>query len=363
MTFFQPHHVSPAKDKVRAAFAFKNFAAKQGISHIGLGISIDNIRRTLEDYGIWCTVWPVLSMADIERFLERDRAHLPHGHPPISHVFISAAWIPAVDIARTAAKFDSVQFCVLSHSNVGFLQADADGVAHIRAYLELEVGAHNFSLAGNSRAFAEWVRRAYHTRCEYLPNLYHLRHVQTRPKPPWSGGTLRIGCFGAVRVQKNLMTAVAAALEIASRMRTSNTEIWLSAGRDDAGGWIRRAIAAMVAGIPGVSLVFNNWQSWPAFRATVGRMDLLISVSYTESFNIVTADGIVEGVPSAVSEAIEWAPHRWKADADDASDIARVGTYLIGDPYAPAEGLDALREYVAGGVERWFEFLRVPSPA
>jgi hypothetical protein len=32
-------------------------------------------------------------------------------------------------------------------------------------------------------------------------------------------------------------------------------------------------------------------------------MHLLIQVSYTESFNMVTADGVLEGVPSVTSDA------------------------------------------------------------
>ena len=37
-------------------------------------------------------------------------------------------------------------------------------------------------------------------------------------------------------------------------------------------------------------------------------MDLLISFSYTESFSMVTADGVAEGLASVASDAIDWAP-------------------------------------------------------
>jgi glycosyltransferase involved in cell wall biosynthesis len=42
-------------------------------------------------------------------------------------------------------------------------------------------------------------------------------------------------------------------------------------------------------------------------------MNVLINCSYTESFNMVTADGIAEGIPSVVSDAICWAPAYWRA--------------------------------------------------
>ena len=51
-------------------------------------------------------------------------------------------------------------------------------------------------------------------------------------------------------------------------------------------------------------------------------MHVLLQPSFTESFNVVTADGIAEGVPSVVSDAIDWVPRRWMAKADDPRDVA-----------------------------------------
>ena len=74
------------------------------------------------------------------------------------------------------------------------------------------------------------------------------------------------------------------------------------------------ALRARHAGRPSnVKLVENGWQSWPKFRQSVAHMHLLLQPSYTESFNMVTADGVAEGVPSVVSHAIDWAPEHWKA--------------------------------------------------
>jgi hypothetical protein len=86
-------------------------------------------------------------------------------------------------------------------------------------------------------------------------------------------------------------------------------------------------------------------------------MHLLMQPSYTESFNMVTADGVAEGVPSVVSEAIDWAPEHWKAMMDDVLDIARVGRYLLSDPYAQREGLDALKSHNSEGLLSWQCFL------
>jgi hypothetical protein len=94
-----------------------------------------------------------------------------------------------------------------------------------------------------------------------------------------------------------------------------------------------------------------------AVRAVLARCDARV----TESFNVVTADGIAAGVPSVVSEAIDWAPKRWQANADDAGDVARVAEYLLKNPHAVDDGRDALRDYVSSALVRWRTFLEPSS--
>ena len=119
------------------------------------------------------------------------------------------------------------------------------------------------------------------------------------------------------------------------------------------------AVKEMVAGLPNVKLVLKGWQSWPAFRKTVAHMHLLLQPSYTESFNMVTADGAAEGVASVVSEAIDWAPADWKADVDDVLNIARVGRRLLCDTTAADDGVRALEDYVAHGIVSYRHYFKV----
>ena len=226
--------------------------------------------------------------------------------------------------------------------------------------MELERGAWNFHVAGNSRKFCDWIRAAYRAPCVYLANLYYLE-PERRPylRAPFSGGTLRVGAFGATRPLKNFMSAAGAAIDIATQLK-ADLELWLSAGRMEGGSGILDAVRAMTAGLPYVKLVQSGWQSWPAFRTTVRHMHLLMQPSYTESFNMVTADGVAEGVPSVVSSAIDWAPERWKASVDDVRDIARVGRYLLADAHAPADGLRALAQHNRDGLDAWKNFLAAP---
>ena len=96
----------------------------------------------------------------------------------------------------------------------------------------------------------------------------------------YTGGTLRIGAFGATRALKNLMTAAGAAVEIANGLR-ADLEFWISAGRNEGGGSVVDAVRQMMNGLPHVKLIENGWQTWPQFRQTVRHMHLLLQPSYT----------------------------------------------------------------------------------
>jgi len=332
----------------RLILAYKNFAAHRHISHIGLGVSALNTCKVLRRAGVAADVWPIVSAAELRDRLKDD---------PATHVVVSAPWIPTMELHLLSRANSSTRFAVNCHSNVGFLQADSNAVRLVREAMEVEAASHNFHLSGNSQKFCRWVRSAYTRPCTYLPNLYYLDSDSLPWRPLYAGGTLRIGAFGATRPLKNFMSAAGAALEITHRYK-ANLELWLSAGRVEGGGdTILRSARAMLEGLPNVKLVENGWQSWPKFRQSVAHMHLLLQPSYTESFNMVTADGVAEGVPSVVSHAIDWAPEHWKAMMDDVLDIARVGRYLLTDPYAPQEGMEALKQHNDDGLKSWQGFL------
>lgn len=333
---------------MRVILAYKNFAANRNISHIGLGVAAINTAKVLRHAGYQAEVWPILNAADL-------RAKLDAAF--VGHVIVSAPWIATPELQALSAAFPETQFAVNCHSNVGFLQADRNGVRLVREAMELEMGTANFHLSANSRRFRDWIREAFGAPCAYLPNLYWLTGQEPSLRPPFDGAVARIGVFGATRPLKNLMSAAGAALEISRDLHVP-LELWLSAGRSEGGGEsVLAALQEMLNGLPNVRLMMNGWQPWPKFRKLVGHMHLLMQASYSESFNMVTADGVAEGVPSVVSSAIDWAPDYWKADVDDALAIARVGRQLLFDRRAAADGLAALQRFNEDGLCAYRRYL------
>jgi len=330
----------------RVILAYKNFAANRNISHIGLGVAAMNTAKVLRQHGLAVDVFPIVNAAELETRLG----------PDVSHVVVSAPWIPTAEWQRIVQRHTDVHFAVNCHSNVGFLHADANGVKLVREAMDVERGTWNFHVAGNSLKFCRWVADTYRTPCQFLPNLYYLDPVPLPRRPIFSGGLLRIGAFGATRPLKNFMSAAGAAVEVAAQLH-AELELWVSAGRTEGVAAYLDAVRSMIGGLPNIRLVESGWQSWPQFRITVRHMHLLLQPSYTESFNMVTADGIAEGVPSVVSEAIDWAPGHWKAPCEDVHQMARVARYLLSDPHAPADGLLALQRHNRDGLDAWTQFL------
>ncbi len=337
---------------IRVGLCFKDFACwLMNTSSVGLNVAGYTTAAVLEEKGVKTAVFPVRHNVDIVDTI--NKYNQTHEHM-LTHVVISAPWLSLWDMKSLLTGFPEIEFVVLSHPNVGFLQADVLGVELLRAYQNLQTEFCNFRIGGNSRAFVDWMEAAYGIPVTYLPNLYPLD--KARPAKKWKDNcrSLKIGAFGAVRPYKNFMTAAAAALAIANALCIP-VEFHMSAGGEGDSFRTMPAIKELLRNT-NVTLITHKWDYWHKFIRLVRSMDLLIQVSYTESFNLVTADGIASGVPSVVSSAIRWAPDGWKADADNAMDVAAVGMKLLAGNHSNA-GIKALIHSNKEGIKEWEKFL------
>jgi hypothetical protein len=329
----------------------RNYTGMAHVSHTGLAVSATNTARVLRSHGVNAILRPAKDAADLEAQLLAEKP---------THVIVNALWMPTANLAALAHQYPHVAFAVLVHSNMAFLQVEPVGIRLLHEAVDLELESlGNFRVAANSRAGTWGLQQAWECPALYLPNLYYLDDTVRTQRPKWSGGTLRIGAFGALRPLKNPTGSAFAALAIAAHLAT-NLEFHLNVGRND-GGWAPRLLAAVqsiFAGQPHAKLVQDPWQPSAGFRKLVRGMHLLLQPSFTESFNVVTADGVAEGVASVVSEVIEWAPDHWKAPPDDVAAIARVGRALLTDAHSGSEGLQALTLHNQVGVQVWSQYLQ-----
>jgi hypothetical protein len=347
----------PKVKKIRVGICFKDFACWTGMSHIGLNVAALTNARVLSQNGIQTAVFPVRNNIDLVNSINQ---YNDENVDRLTHVIVSAPWLSKMDMVSLIKMYPEINFVIESHSNVGFLQADPLGLRLLRDTLDLSRRYKNIHVAGNTSRFVDWMSTVYGGPVVCLPNLYPLTEINHRD---WDGhSTIKIGVFGAVRPLKNFMTAGAAAMAIHSLLNVP-VEIHMSIGGEGDGGDVTRSIEQMTLGVPGVTLVRHPWQPWAEFIQLISKMDLMIQPSFTESFNMVTADGILVGVPSVVSTAITWVPDNWKADSDNALDIARVGIDLLRNPQAEHEGIAAIQKQNDYGLTYWKQYLNGESQA
>ena len=339
--------------KQHLVIGYKNFSKECNISHIGMGVTAAYTAKTLSQHGYYAEARPLYGADDLTAYILAQDA----GPRPVTHVVICAQWIPGKSLAQLARQFPYVKFAINCHSNVGFLQAEPNAINLVRDAIDLETTLPNFHASSNNARLVRALEHMYGRPVTFLPNLYYTHGAEAVYRPPYNGGTLRIGAFGSHRIYKNFSTAIAASIELINAMKVHG-EIWINSGRSDgAGSVVYNTAVAWTRNLPNVELKEFPWASWPEFKRQVGAMHLLMQPSYTETFNNVTADGICEGVPSVVGSSIEWVPEYWKCDVDDSGAVAAVGRRLLSDFRAGPDGLAHLKQYVRIGLPYWQAFL------
>lgn len=318
--------------------------------HQGLGITALNLAMSLCEMRLDATALPV---ANGEYLWQK----LAGAWSDYTHVILSAPFIDAAYLGKLFAQFPAKRFALVYHSNLGFLTQDRFAGVSIPQYIALEKQCRNFTVAANSAELSDAIQQATGLPFTHLPNLYHLPAKVQRTRASWTNGmTLNIGLFGAARMLKNWLTAGAAAM-IMSRGLNASVRLHVSSGRDEGSSATRSVLDALLTLNPKVQLVAVPWLNHDDFRRYLYGMDLLLQPSFTETFNNVTADGCSCGVPSVVSEAIDWVPANWIAKADSAVQVAAVGCALLRDRKAVDKGWKALDQYNRKACQQWSNWL------
>jgi hypothetical protein len=347
------HYLHPSAKSAFVTIFYCNFSGTQ--CHIGLGVNALHTLKVLRRAGVHTDIFAAKGYADIRAELTKLDSASETAKP--THVVIEApVWVSAEQVRSLTFEFPSMHFIVRTHSQIAFLQADANAITAVRDLMLLEENLPNLTIAANNTRLTTFLHKAYTGKCLYLPNLYDIERAHVKRDTVAGHKLLRIGSFGALRILKNHITAGAAALLIAERYRC-DVEFYFSTGRDDGATDTKNALQNMYAHLPWAKLVEYPWAGWPEFRRIVAHMDLNIQLSFSESFNLTAADSCAEGVPCVVGPAIEWAPAQWKAEPDSAEAAMFVGMALLGDPESAADGLSKLRSYVDEGTRRWLSYL------
>lgn len=341
-----------SKDKIRVLIVYYNFRKPGTSGHIGLGINALHSLKTLKRSGIKCDILPITNAVEIGTFIKNNN--------DVTHCLVEAIFLTTQQVKDLSLAHSNVEFLVRVHSQIGFLQVESGAIKLLREQILLQDTLPNFSVCSNSKKLTKFIIECYQTRCVYLPNLYFL---EDKPNKIYSvpNKVLKISSFGALRLLKNHTTAAAAALIIAKRMNC-NLEFYLNVNRAEhdkvpGGDSLLNAVRLMFNDLKWAKMIEVPWEEWPEFRKTTSYMDLCLQPSFTETFNLVTADACSVLVPSVVSFSIDWMPDAWKADPDTIEDIVAVGIKLLKDKKSGLKGYNALFTFCKEAEKVWLNYL------
>lgn len=350
----RPHAVAPALASTRLLMV--SYKQKRTTSFGGMGVAASNTARVLRRAGVQVDAWEVENLIDLANRLERDEYRTER---LITHVCLHGPnWEPD-RLQELANRWPDADFIQLNHSGLSYLDLDHNGacIERIRRFLDMQLAMQNVKVAANNSRVTGMFRDALGHATLYLPNLYYW---ETLPYPVVrrDHDPLRIGSFGVGRDWKNQPVAAHAALSIARRLSV-NLELHVNIDPWNTYTRVRRGRQNLFFGLPNAKLIEHEWQDWPSFRRLVSAMDLLISPSYDETFCCVCADGIVEGIPTVGTDAMEWLPSSWRCrEPFDQASVVATGMTMLHDRIGTInEGRRALDGYVSDGTRRWIEYL------
>jgi hypothetical protein len=298
--------------KITVEAGVKDFGEDHRNGSYGLINSCKLIARSLEYYypdDFRCEVVTVVDNNGIDRVV--------HEKKP-THVFIEALWVVPEKFYELLPLHPTVKWAVRIHSKTPFLSNEGVAFDWVNRYMGVAAKFSNFTVSGNDAEFTLDLEEAYRRRFTYLPNLY-LADWGYKRRPFEQKDHIDVGCFGAIRPMKNQLQQAVAAVMFANE-QGKKLRFHMNGRAEQRGEQVLSNIQSLMKGT-GHELVLHGWHTHKGFLSLVGQMDIGMQVSFSESFNIVSADFVSQDVPIVVSEDITWASGVYMADTTSAEDI------------------------------------------
>jgi hypothetical protein len=241
-------------------------------------------------------------------------------------VIVEAYWVVPEKFDILSKLHPKVKWVIRNHSALPFLANEGiamDWSLRYMDYKNVYLCSNDFRTNAEMRDMIsvyknDWTREEVERRVTLLSNYYP---ETFRPRPAREeSDTLDISCFGALRPLKNHLIQAVAAIQYAEsvgkklRFHINGTRVEMK------GEPIAHNLQKMFRLLP-CELVEHPWKDHGDFCNTLREMDVAMQVSYTETFNIVTADAVVNDVPVITSADIVWVDEAFYADPNDSKSI------------------------------------------
>jgi hypothetical protein len=293
-------------------------------SHVGLSTGLYNSAKFMDDMltaqGITSNLEVAIDNNCIDRLVTKHRP---------THVIIEALWVVPSKFAILQKLHPNVQWIIRLHSEMPFMAGEGNAMDWVGDYS----GSKNIIVSCNAPRMLreikfylkhrnQWTNKQADEKVIYLPNFYPQEYKSKTLNRDKSH--IDIACFGAIRPLKNHLVQAFAAIEFAEQIG-KKLRFHVNAGRIEMNGSpVINNLKGLFQQIVdhGHQLVNHQWRPRTEFLELCAEMDIGLQCNFSETFNIVGADLISQGVPLiSNADEIPWSVREFCADAVDSQDI------------------------------------------
>lgn len=294
----------------------------------GLFNSASFMDQMLVDSGIESNLEVAIDNNCIDRLVTKHRP---------THAIIEALWVVPSKFAVLCKLHPNITWIIRLHSEMPFMAGEGSAMNWIGDYLtypKLMIGINAPRMMDEISTYLKikfgWSDEIIKQKIIYMPNFYPQEYKPAKLIDK-DKEFLDISCFGAVRPLKNHLLQAFSALMAAEHLG-KKLRFHINSGRIEMKG---DSVLNNLKGLfmqlaeTGHQLVSNEWRPRAEFLELCSTMDIGLQVSFSETFNIVGADHISQGVPLVGSSEIPWSTDTFNAVPVDSRNIAEtiVKTY------------------------------------
>jgi hypothetical protein len=287
-------------------------------------------------------------------------------HKP-THVILEALWVVPSKFEILTKLHPAVKWIIRLHSEMPFMAGEGMAMSWLGDYLsypQVSIGINAPRMLSEIRTYARILGHS-ESRIVYMPNFYPLEFVE-RDHAAFSAkhdldDVVDVGCFGAVRLLKNHLVQAFGALKFAEK-EGKKLRFHINSGRIEMqGAPVVHNLVGLFQhmGENGHELINHEWSPREDFLKICASMDLGLQSSFSETFNIVGADLISQGVPIVGSVEIPWISRFSVADPTNSDKIAEALRFAYNHPrFTVWRNQANLKSYVNTTRKVWGNYLK-----
>lgn len=335
-----------------------DYTEAYGEKHLATGMynSAKLVSDMLEDSGIESKVVIVIDNNDIDREVTKYRP---------THVFIEGIWVVPEKFDVLKPLHRKVKWIIRCHSEIPFLAQEGNAIDWIFEYLKRGIYVSGNSSRANATLQSlvgdalDIDQSQINEMIPLLPNYYPVDDDFVF-QPREAKEVFDIGCFGAIRPLKNQLMQAIAAVEFA-KAQGKGLRFHINTGRvEQHGNNQLKNIRLLFAQLnDNFQLVEHGWLHPKDFKKLLCKMDICMQVSFSETFNIVSADAVSVGTPVVVSPEITWAPQdTWCSPTDIDSIVDTMEYVWTQRETIVEETLESLEKYSDRSKHLWTRYIK-----